>query len=1253
MRSLILIALCTFYFQSTAQLSSEVSSLKQVSVLDMPALDNASLKQKEINARRPGRPISFAQPTEVSISPQTHGHWEYTRSNQAVWRMRITSKDAYSINLGFDLFNMPLHGNVYLYDLSKEIIFGPFNSKDNEIHKELWSPIISSDEIVIELQMPMGQEAEALLHLKWVNHAFIDLNEKGAESGSCNLDVVCSEADGWPEVDPHRDIIRSVGWYTLNGNNICTGFLVNNVREDCYPYFMTANHCGVRNNNDASMVVYWNYENSTCRQPGSSQSGQNGNGNLNVFNSGSNLLSRDGNSDFTLVELDDEVVEDANAYFAGWDVRDAVPNEVIAIHHPALDEKRISFEYDPSFITTYLNYASDPNGTHIMVEDWDIGTTEGGSSGSPLYDSNERVVGQLHGGFAACGNDDADWYGRMFLSWDGNGTPDTRLKDWLDPDDTGTLFIDGREAGGCAISIVPDQFVFDLCTNTDANFTILVGTGFSGVVNLDATGLPAGVTLTFSQDPAPAGSTITAVIDVSAAAVAGSSTISIEGVSGTDVVSFDITLVVQSAMPTAPMAIFPLDESQGVITVPIVVWDSLAGAHHFQLASDQNMTNIIFEDDALVNNMVQVSGLNPMTDYYWRVREENSCGQGPWSAVFKFTTAGVTCSNEFAFDIPVTIPSNGSNTVSSTINISQSGAVTDINLWNITGQHSFLGDLDFRLRSPAGTLVTLISQNCFNEDDFNISFDDSANSATIPCPYNDGQVYQPVGSLSDFIGEDAAGAWTLEITDNADLDGGVLQEWDLEICSVDASDVSISTPNNMLNYCEGLAVDFSIDVGSGFSASGVNLSSPNLPMGASISFSSNPAAPGATVDCSITNLPAGMHSVSILGTDGQINSSLVIDVTVGASAAVAGLIAPADGMTGLDPQSIMLEFGPQVMGNDYVLEVALDAAFTNVVYTNPETCCTATVPALQFSTTYYWRITSSTDCGSIVSDIFSFSTVPDLSILLDPDSIVICKGDNGFVTIVLGDGFESSGVDLSSSFANVSFNPNPTSGGSTVTMTLFNTQDLNTGWYNVDITVSDSQNSMPASLAVFIQDDPSSPALIDPTDMQSNVDTMNVTFNWSSTPGESYDFRLSEDPGFVTIIDQATVNTGSYTSTVQLMGNRAYYWSVEARNSCGMTISMTSSFTTLLIDDIDPVLAQILSLRPNPAKEHILLQFARPLGEEIHLEVYNLEGKSVLQEKLAANLNQHYIYCDDWISGLYLLRFRTKQGIYTKRLIKQ
>jgi hypothetical protein len=80
--------------------------------------------------------------------------------------------------------------------------------------------------------------------------------------------------------------------------------------------------------------------------------------------------------------------------------------------------------------------------------------TEGGSSGSPLFNNDGRIIGTLTGGYSACdssgvvGPNKPDYFGKFSYHWESNGTADTcQLKPWLDPDNTGITFMDGLNVG--------------------------------------------------------------------------------------------------------------------------------------------------------------------------------------------------------------------------------------------------------------------------------------------------------------------------------------------------------------------------------------------------------------------------------------------------------------------------------------------------------------------------------------------------------------------------------------------------------------------------------------------------------------------------------------------------------------------------------------------------------------------------------------------------------------------------------------
>ena len=419
----------------------DVLPLEEIAATFVDGPDMAAVEAQDAQREVAGLPPRFAMPNRVSITPDDHGTWENVDADGLIWRLRIVAPGARNLNLGFETYSMPEGGSLSIYSADLGHVVRPFTADDNESHGQLWTPVVATDDLVVELFVPVSEVDKVQLELNQIGFGYRGFDPQPlptsiqALSGSCNVDVIC------PEGDPWRAEIPAIGVISLGGGTFCSGFMVNNVRQDFTPYFMTARHCGVGSGNAASLVVYWNYENSFCRAPGSPQSGQNGNGTLNQFNTGSFYRASYSPSDFTLVELDDDPNPAFNLTWAGWDATGADALSATAIHHPSTDEKRISFEDQATTTTSYLGNSVPGNGTHVRVIDWDLGTTEGGSSGSPLFNQNHQVIGQLHGGFASCSSQTSDWYGKFSVSWTGGGGNSNSLKPWLDPDNTGALTV--------------------------------------------------------------------------------------------------------------------------------------------------------------------------------------------------------------------------------------------------------------------------------------------------------------------------------------------------------------------------------------------------------------------------------------------------------------------------------------------------------------------------------------------------------------------------------------------------------------------------------------------------------------------------------------------------------------------------------------------------------------------------------------------------------------------------------------------
>ena len=413
-------------------------SLKLVPTISVDSLDLLALQMEDDLRDQQGLAPRYAVPNLVEITAATHGHWEKLDDKLAMWRLRFTCKNAISMNFGFQRWLLPIDSEMMIYNVEGTHRIRPFTIDDYNDSGELWTPAVAGGDVIIEIRCP--QNAVTLIKeeikLTSVNAGYRGFHEAFGQqplpnntpslSGSCNIDVACPESVGW------ENEIDCVGVISTGGSTFCTGFMVNNTSQDGTPYFMTADHCGIVSGNAPSLVVYWNYENSFCRPPGSAASGGPGDGVLNQFSTGSIYRAGSATSDFTLVELNSPPNAAFGVSFCGWDASTSAPTSAVGIHHPATDEKRISFENQPPSLSTNF----------VTVNDWDAGTTEPGSSGSPLFDQNHRVIGQLCCGGAACGNNLSDDYGRFSRSWN------LGLAAWLDSAGTGQLFVDTLPAGG-------------------------------------------------------------------------------------------------------------------------------------------------------------------------------------------------------------------------------------------------------------------------------------------------------------------------------------------------------------------------------------------------------------------------------------------------------------------------------------------------------------------------------------------------------------------------------------------------------------------------------------------------------------------------------------------------------------------------------------------------------------------------------------------------------------------------------------
>jgi subtilisin-like proprotein convertase family protein len=339
----------------------------------------------------------------------------------------------------------------------------------------------------------------------------------------------------------------------------------------------------------------------------------------------------------------------------------------------------------------------------------------------------------------------------------------------------------------------------------------LNGAGTYDVV-IESDSEPAGETVTLVETPPNSGA-FTASIDTTTGAaatdgllsVSGGDTIIVtyidadDGLGGTSVTKTDTATVDCQGPVISSVQIADLDASGvTVLWVTDEVADSLV-THGPAVTPPPTVTT--YENAFVTAHQVEVTGLTECTDYVFFVTSTDPSGNETLDtaggAYYQFSTPMTSNPTFDSTDTPVGIPDSSSMT--STLAVPVGKQIIDVDV-QIDITHTYDGDLDIFLVSPSGTRVELTTDNGGTGENFQGTiFDDEASSDITGGSAPFAGSYRPEGLLSALDGEDSAGAWVLEITDDAGGDTGTLNWWKLTLtfppqsCGPDAAVADLTT----------------------------------------------------------------------------------------------------------------------------------------------------------------------------------------------------------------------------------------------------------------------------------------------------------------------------------------------------------------------------------------------------------------------------------------------------------------------------
>ncbi len=331
----------------------------------------------------------------------------------------------------------------------------------------------------------------------------------------------------------------------------------------------------------------------------------------------------------------------------------------------------------------------------------------------------------------------------------------------------------------------------DVCAGsavTPVAVSLTAVVGYTGTVTLSTPGLNASVfpTAVFSPNPvSPTAGGVNSTLNLgtSGAAVGGPQTVTVRGTdtSGTPIVrNQNFTVNVFAGAPAAPALVSPVDAAVGISTAAMLSWNAVTGASQYlvEVATDAGFNSIVFSA-TVSNTTATATGLLTETEYFWRVRPNNICGDGANSAVRSFTTGVTTVVNSCYTGAAVPIPDNNPTGAFADLSVATAGVLSDVDV-SAAITHTWPGDLSVRITHVvSGTTVILGSRlggNGCQIDNVAATFDDQALTA-IACaatPPGISGVITPQNPLSAFNGLDLNSTWRFTAVDGAGQDVGTI-----------------------------------------------------------------------------------------------------------------------------------------------------------------------------------------------------------------------------------------------------------------------------------------------------------------------------------------------------------------------------------------------------------------------------------------------------------------------------------------------
>jgi hypothetical protein len=390
--------------------------------------------------------------------------------------------------------------------------------------------------------------------------------------------------------------------------------------------------------------------------------------------------------------------------------------------------------------------------------------------------------------------------------------------------------------------------------NTDS-IIVTPANGFSGAVTLSATGLPSGVTASFSPNPTTAGSSVLTLTASSTATTGGPVTVTITGTSGTLTASTTIALTVNVppsfTLSPSPSSVTVIQGNSNTSTITVTGAGGFTGA-------------VTLAATGLPSGVTLAFGTNPATSSsVVTLTASATATTGPVTVTINGTSGTLTASTTIALTVNVP-PSYTLSASPPSLSVTQGSSGTST--ITVTPAGGFSGAVALSATGlPSGVTASFAAGTTSTTQVLTLTANSTAATGGPVTVTINGTTTYPSGPVSCGIPCNLTASTTIALTVNA------------------ASGFTLSAAPATLSVAQGGSGTSTIsvtDVG-GF-AGNVALAASGLPSGVTASFAAGTVAGTqvATLTASSAASAAGPVTVTIAGTSGNLTASTTIALTV-------------------------------------------------------------------------------------------------------------------------------------------------------------------------------------------------------------------------------------------------------------------------------------------------------------------------------------------------------------------------------------